>query len=93
MMIDSVRRFLVTAPDDHLQRFHIAVASVLNAIERRGQTVFYTCMAEHAGFVLRIAERADVTLQEIVGREIRGGEETYPVLRLGSHSLMWVRPS
>lgn len=89
-MTDSVRRWLVTGPDDNLQRFHVAVALVLNGIERREQTVIYTCFAEHAEFARRLAEQADVTLQEL---EIADGEEVYPVRRLGSHGLTWVRPS
>jgi hypothetical protein len=90
-MTDGVRRFLVTAPDDHLHRFHLAVALTLNGIERREQTVIYTCFAEHADLALRVAEQADVTLQEL---EIADdGEEIYPVRRLGSHGLTWVRPS
>ena len=41
-MTDSVRRFLVTGPDEQLARFHLTVAFTLNGIERRDQTVFYT---------------------------------------------------
>ncbi len=89
---DGVRRFLVTAPDDKLQRFHLSVALTLNGIERREQTVIYTCLEEHAVFALRVAEQADVTLQEIeIGEEDH--EESYPVLRLGTHGLTWERPS
>jgi hypothetical protein len=87
---DSVRRFLVTAPDAHLTQFHLLVALTLNGLERREQTVSYTCMAEDAEFALQAAELADVTLQEL---EIADGEEIYPVRRLGSHGLTWVRPS
>jgi hypothetical protein len=88
---DSVRRFLVTAPDDNLIKFHILVALTLNGIERREQTVIYTCFGEHSAFAaLQAAEWADVTLQEL---EIENGEEVYPVRRLGSHGLTWVRPS
>ena len=47
-------------------------------------------MAEDADFALKAAEQADVTVQEIAGQELRGGEETYPVRRLGSHGLTWV---
>jgi hypothetical protein len=87
---DSVRRFLVTAPDDHLQAFHLGVSFTLNAIERRGQTVFYTCMAEDAALPFEVAVLADVTLQEL---EIEADDEVYPVRHLGSHGLTWVRPS
>ena len=92
MPTDTVRRFLVTGPNDHLARFHLAVAFTLNGIERREQTVIYTCFAEHAAFALEAAERTDVTLQEL---EIDqgDGEEHYPVRHLGSHGLTWVRPS
>jgi hypothetical protein len=50
-------------------------------------------MAEDAVFALQVAEQADVTVQEIAGQEIAGGEETYPVRRLGSHGLTWIRPA
>ncbi len=86
---DSVRRFLVTAPDDNLTRFHFVVAMNLNGLERRQQTVFYTCMAEDAELALLSARQFDVTLQEL---EIANGEEVYPVRHLGSHGLTWVRP-
>jgi hypothetical protein len=87
---DRVRRFLVTAPDEQLVTFHLLVAMTLNGIERREQTVIYTCLAEHAAFAFLSAEQADVTLQEL---EIENGEEVYPVRRLGTHGLTWVRPS
>lgn len=87
---DSVRRFLATAPDDNLARFHFVVAMNLNGLERRQQTVFYTCLAEDVELALLAAERFDVTLQEL---EIADGDEVYPVRRLGSHGLTWVRPS
>ena len=87
---DSVRRFLVTAPDQNLTKFHLAVALTLNGIERREQTVIYTCFAEHSAVAFLAAEQADVTLQEL---EIADGEEIYPVRRLGSHGLTWVKPS
>ncbi len=90
-MSDGVRRFLVTAPDDHLQRFHLAVCMTLNGIERREQTVIYTCFEEHAAIAFLAAEQADVTLQELGMDD--DGEEVYPVKRLGSHGLLWVRPS
>jgi hypothetical protein len=86
----GVRGFLVTGPDEHIARFHLAVAVILNGLERRGHTVFYTCFAEHVEFALQTAERADVTVQEV---EIVDDEETYPVRRLGSHGLTWVKPS
>jgi hypothetical protein len=94
-MMESVRRFLVTGPADHLTRFHLAVAIRLNGLERRDETAFYTCMAEDADFALQAAERADVTVQEIIIAMSPHGiaVETYPVLRLGSHALTWVRPS
>jgi hypothetical protein len=87
---DRVRRFLVTAPDDHLTRFHFVVAMNLNALERRQQTLFYTCMAEDAELAFLAAKQFDVTLQEV---EIADGEEVYPVRHLGSHELTWVRPT
>lgn len=89
-MTDSVRRFLVTGPDEHLFRFHQFVCLHLNGIERREQTVIYTCFAEHADFALKAAKRADVTVQEI---EFINDGERYPVLCAGSHGMLWVRPS
>lgn len=86
---DSVRRFLATAPDDNLLRFHFVVAMNLNGLERRQQTVFYTCLAEDVELALLAAEQFDVTLQEL---EIADGDEVYPVRRLGSHGLTWARP-
>lgn len=86
--LDSVRRFLVTAPDENLTSFHLSIAFVLNGIERRQQTVIYTCMREDSAFAMKAAEAADVTLQEI---EIVDDVETYPVLRLGRHGLQWQR--
>lgn len=86
---DSVRRFLVTGPDENLQRFHVAVAfHKLNYIERREQTLAYTCFAEDADFALQVAEHADVTVQEI---EFAGDAEQYPTLRAGSHGMKWTR--
>jgi hypothetical protein len=87
---DSVRRFLVTAPDNHLARFHLAVALTLNGLERRQQTVFYTCFGEDAAIAFLAAEQADVTLQEL---EMIDHDEAYPVRRLGSHGMTWARPS
>ena len=87
---DSVRRFLVTAPDDNLRRFHFVVAMNLNGLERRQQTVFYTCMAEDVELAHLAAKQFDVTLQEL---KIADGEEVYPVQHLGSHGLTWARPS
>ncbi len=89
-MTDGVHRFLVTGPDDALTRFHFIVAMNLNGLERREQTVFYTCLAEDVELALLTAKRFDVTLQEL---EIEDGAEVYPVRHLGSHGLTWVPPS
>jgi hypothetical protein len=85
---DSVRRFLATAPDDNLARFHLLVAFTLNGLERREQTVIYTCFGEDAAVAFLAAEQADVTLQEL---EFFGHDELYPVRRLGSHGMTWRR--
>lgn len=87
-MTDDVRRFLVTGPDANLHGFHLAVCFRLNGLERRGQTVFYTCWAEDAAWALRIAERFDLTVQEV---EIAAGVEQYPVRQLGTHGETWRR--
>ena len=85
---DGVRRFLVTGPDDNLMRFHLAVCTRLNAIERRRQTVIYTCFAKDAAFALEAAERCDVTVQEIEFTD--AGDEEYPVRHTASHGMQWV---
>lgn len=85
----SVRRFLISGPDANLQRFHLAVCFTLNAIERRGQTVAYTAMAEDAEAALRVARKADVSVQEIDGA---GDTEQYRELHLGNHGLLYERP-
>lgn len=87
-LTDAVRRFLVTGPTENLHKFHLVACWRLNGIEQRNQTVIYTCLSEDAAFAQRAADAADVTLQEI---EIVNNEETYPVLRLGTHGLQWER--
>ena len=86
--ISDVRRFLVSGPDEPLLRFHFAVFATLNLIERRGQTLFYTCLAEDAPRAFLEAARCDVTVQEIHGA---GADETYELLTMGSHELQWRR--
>jgi len=88
--VSGVYSLLITAPDEHLQRYHLAVCALLNPIERRGQTVFYTCLSDDYGTAANAADTHDVTLQELV---IENGLETYPVKILGSHQMQWVRPS
>lgn len=65
----SVTRFLVTGTDEQLIGFHLGVAFLLNAIERRGQTILYACMAEDRDFALRMARESGVTLQELLEDE------------------------
>ncbi len=84
----NVRRFLVSGPDTNLQRFHLAVCFVFNAIERRGQTVAYTAFQENAERALSIAAKADVSLQEI---HDAGETERYETLHEGTHGLVWTR--
>ncbi len=101
----SVRGFLVTGPDGELDAFHLRVFLTLNPIDRRGQTVRYSCMPEDAERALQAAKDTDVTLQEIVvvghknaqGLDLGGGAtatvsdciEEYPVLHLGAHGMKW----
>lgn len=105
----SVKGLLVTGPEAALQEFHLRVCWLLNNIDRRGQTVHYSCMAEDLDTALAAAKNADVTVQEIVtvGRknarthDLGGGArvtvsdnvETYPVLCVGSHGMRWERPA
>lgn len=60
----EVQRILVTGSNARLQMFHGAVCSVANAIERRGQTLFYTVLDSDLGAVLNVARLAGVTVQQ-----------------------------
>lgn len=42
----SVTRFLASGSDEVLNSFHMCASYALNAIERKKQTIFYTCMGE-----------------------------------------------
>jgi hypothetical protein len=68
-MSNGVTRFLASGTDGQLTDFHLRVCFLLNAIERRGQTVFYTCMGEDREEALRAAGKAGVTLQELRGQD------------------------
>lgn len=85
----SVHRFLVTGSEEQIIAWHRAVASKLNDVARRGQTVHYTCFAEDVEFALAAAPAADVTVEEIVDDD--AGEEAYAMRHLGSHGLTWAK--
>lgn len=73
----SVRRLLVTGTDAQLLDFHLAVCLALNAIERRGNTIAYTCMAESWDEAILVAKKVGATVQEIHGA---GDSETYELI-------------
>lgn len=74
---EGVKRLLVTAPEDRLQRFHAAVCAALLPQSRRGDTVLYTCGSESLGGALAAAQSLRVTVQAV---EHVGGRETYRTL-------------
>jgi hypothetical protein len=73
----TVHRLLVTGDDDKLRPFDLAVFRLLNFIERREQTVFYTCMECDHSLALTVARNVGVTVQEI---HDAGEDETYETL-------------
>lgn len=68
-MSDGVRRLLITAAEDSFWDFDVAVGWYVNPIERRGQTVFCTCMDEDYNLVLEVAKGCGVTVQEKSGND------------------------
>lgn len=79
-----VHRFLITGTDDRLMAFHIPVCMLLNAIERREQTVLYTCFDEDRKHALEVAKKAGVTVEEWDGK-------TWAVIVQGEHPG-WGKP-
>lgn len=62
----SVERALVTGKDDEeLNIFHFAVFAYANAIERRGNTIFYTVMGEDWPAFMRAVESVNITAQQM----------------------------
>ncbi len=61
----SVRRVLVTGTDKQLMEFHLQVCGALNAIERREQTVFYTCMCEDWESAMNQAKIIGLEIKEL----------------------------
>ena len=61
----SVERFLVSGNDNQLNNFHNSACLALNPIERREQTIFYTCMDENVYDVIETAKACGVTLQQM----------------------------
>jgi len=51
--------FLVTGPDTNLMDFHFAVCLLLNGLDRRGQTVHYTCLGEDADLARAALQETD----------------------------------
>jgi hypothetical protein len=82
-MSNAVHGLLVSGNVEQLYRFHFPVCMTLNAIDRRKETVRYTCFDEHLQIALTAAREAKVTLQRIDHDE--AGNETYPVLVQGEH--------
>jgi hypothetical protein len=67
----GVTRLLVSGTDDVRFRFHLAVCMLLNAIDRRRETVLYTCMREDRVGALKIGRQVGATVQEWVERTKR----------------------
>ena len=82
-----VTRFLVSGTDDTLTGFHLSVCMLLNAIERRGQTILYTCMGEDRDAALAEAKRTGVTMQESDGTQ-----EQWTTIVQGEHPG-WTPPA
>lgn len=79
----TVHSLLVSGTNEQLYRFHLPLCMTLNAIDRRKETVRYTCFAEHLQEAVKVARSANVTLQQI-DRD-KDGNETYRVLVQGEH--------
>ncbi len=67
--MSEVHRFLMSGIDDQIRDFHLQVCAALNAIERRGQTMFYTCLSEDREMALETARQTKVTVQEWDGKQ------------------------
>jgi hypothetical protein len=73
----EVLRLLVTGSDDLLGLFQLCVCNELNAISRRRQTVFYTCMSHSLDPALELARHLGVGVQQV---ERAGEDESYRTL-------------
>jgi hypothetical protein len=82
---DTVKRLLVSGDDAQIITFHLAVANVLNALERREQTVIYTCMSYDFEWAMEIARNEGLTVQELHGA---GDNERYELL-CGDEAKAW----
>lgn len=82
----TVHNLLATGSNENLVKFHTLVLFALNSIDRRIQTVRYTCFDESLSLAVEAAKAAGVTLQKI---ERIGTVETYPVLVRGE-MLGWL---
>jgi hypothetical protein len=83
-----VHSLLATGTEDDLRLFNFVVSLYLNCIDRRAQTVRYTCGAEHLEFAKEAAQTNQIVLQEIVRTD---DGETYPAL-VGDASKGWPPP-
>jgi hypothetical protein len=68
----TVHRLLATGTEEQLQDFHLHICLLLNSIERRRQTVFYTCLDQDYEFAKAAAAKTHVTVQEMQEKD---GEE------------------
>ena len=83
-----VHFLLVSADDEALEAWQMTVGARLLIQERRGQTLYYTCMDEDLDFAKETAAKLSVTLQEVKSLD---GREEYPVLVHGC-DLIWPAP-
>ena len=79
--MNNVFSLLVTGNNESLVKFHLSVFLCLNSLDRRKQTIRYTCMAERLPMAIDAAKVAGVTLQKI---ERVGVREVYPTLVHGN---------
>lgn len=65
-----IRRLLVSGSSaEQLLFYHSGACDFMNAIERRGNTILYTCCNADCCLAERMAEQAGLTVQEWDGRK------------------------
>ena len=81
--ISGIHSLLVSGNDEQLFSFNLITCYFLNAIDRRGQTVRYTCPSEYFDAAIETAKATGVTLQEI---HYFGDKEVYPFVVKNEHA-------
>ena len=83
----NVERFLVSGNDNQLNDFHNSACLALNPIERRKQTIFYTCMSDDAHSAIETAKACGVTLQQM--DKTKEPDEVWIIMVQGDHPA-WI---